>query len=237
MQERAIPKIIHYCWFGKNQKSPLIQRCIDSWRTTCPDFVIKEWNEETYDVSIHPFTKKMHESKKWAFVADYVRLEVLEREGGFYLDTDMLLLQSLSQFSNNECVLGEEESGIISAGMMGAIPAHPFITACRDFYNKRENEALITIPRALTEVFNSYGEKNSLRVLPPRAFYPFDANHIHEYKGQDLGGSVYGVHLWNYSWGSPLNKFFKKIKIHRIGKKIAETLGVKETLKKILRFT
>jgi hypothetical protein len=230
-----IPKIIHYCWFGNNPKNDEILRCIASWKKHCPDFVIKEWNEENFDIASSSFTQKMYFEKKWAFVADYVRLAILEKEGGFYLDTDMLLLQSLSTFCNNTCVLGEEAPAIISAGMIGVAPAHPFIHASKVFYDK-EDTSLITIPRVLTEVFATYPNKSSLTVLSPRAFYPFDAEHIHEYLGQDLGKEVYGVHLWHYSWGSPLNKFFKKIGIYTAGKKIAELLGIKKLLKKILRF-
>lgn len=231
-----IPKIIHYCWFGKNPKSDEIISCISSWKKQCPEFTIKEWNESNFDVTSSSFTQKMYKEKKWAFVADYVRLSALEKEGGFYLDTDMLLLKSLSPLSEHTCVLGEEEPGIISAGMIGVIPSHPFIQASKVFYDKEET-ALVTIPRVLTEVFTTYPNKSSLTVLPSRAFYPFDANHIHEYRGQDLGNDVYGVHLWHYSWGSPLNKFFKKIGIYRVGKKVVEILGVKEILKKILKFT
>lgn len=37
-----IPKIIHYCWFGKNPKNNLINKCIESWKKYCPDYEIKE---------------------------------------------------------------------------------------------------------------------------------------------------------------------------------------------------
>lgn len=231
-----IPKTIHYCWFGKNPKSEEIERCILSWRNTCPDFTIKEWNESNFDVEASLFTKKMYSKQKWAFVADYARLQILVEEGGFYLDTDMLLLQSLSPLLSHSCVLGEESKGMISAGMIGAVPHHPFIEGCKHFYDTQGNE-LITIPRALSMVFKNYNNHTDrILVLPPATFYPFDAEHIHLYKGQDLGNAVYGVHLWHYSWGSPLNKFFKKIGIYSYGKKITEVLGIKKVLKKLLGF-
>jgi hypothetical protein len=230
-----IPKTIHYCWFGKNPKSEEIKRCIGSWKKTCPEFTIKEWNEDNFDVQAFPFTKKMYEEEKWAFVADYARLYTLEQEGGFYLDTDMLLLQSLSPLTTYDCVLGEESDGVISAGMIASAPSHPYIQACKDFYDTSHKE-IITIPRALTLIFETYKDKDSIKVFPPNTFYPFDVKHIHEYLGQDLGEGVYGVHLWHYSWGHPLNKFFKKIGLYSIGKKITEILGIKQLLKKLLGF-
>ena len=230
-----IPKIIHYCWFGKNQKSEEIERCIASWKQHCPDFVIKEWTEENFNVDLSPFTKKMYLEKKWAFVADYARLHILLLEGGFYLDTDMLLLQSLNHFTENNCVLGEESNGVISAGMIGSTPENLFIATCKAFYDE-STEKMITIPRVLSYVFKNYPNKQSLTVLPPNAFYPFNAEEIHLYHGQELGNDVYGVHLWNYSWGSPLNKFFKKIGIYSFGKKVTEALGIKQLLKKLFGF-
>lgn len=230
-----IPKIIHYCWFGNNPKTPEILDCIESWRKTCPGFEIKEWNEENFPIEDFPFAKKMYDEKKWAFVADYARLQILEKHGGFYLDTDMLILKSLEALAINTCVLGEEAVGIISAGMIGAEAHHPFISACKKFYDKNHAN-MITIPRVLTQIFESYPEKSGIIVYPPGAFYPFDSDHIKEFHGQDLGPEVIGVHLWHYSWGHPLNKFFKKTGIYHFGKKIAEDLGIKTILKKLFGF-
>lgn len=230
-----IPKTIHYCWFGKNPKSVEILDCIESWKKTCQDFEIKEWTEENFPVEQFPFALRMYKEKKWAFVADYARLQILEEHGGFYLDTDMLLLQSLEPLTHHACVLGEEAVGTISAGMIGAEAHHPFIKACKKFYDENPDE-LITIPRVLSQVFVNYTNKQNITVYPPKAFYPFDSDHIKEFHGQDLGPEVIGVHLWHYSWGHPLNKFFKRLGVYRFGKKIAEMLGIKTLLKKILGF-
>lgn len=230
-----IPKVIHYCWFGNNPKNEEITRCIESWKKTNPDFEIKEWNEINFPFETFPFASKMYNEKKWAFVADYARLHILQSEGGFYLDTDMLLLKSLAPFLDKRCVLGKESDTVISAGMIAATAEHSFIRECRDRYDSGMAE-LITIPRILTDIYEQYDHKELVIVLPPKAFYPFDSEHIGEYKGQDMGPEVYGVHLWHYSWGSPINKFFKKIGIYSFGKGVVETLGIKQILKKLLGF-
>ncbi len=182
-----------------------------------------------------PFTKKMYAEKKWAFVADYARLFILEKYGGVYLDTDMLLVQPLSPLLDVECFLGEEAPGVISAGALGAVPHHPFIVAAKNFYDTHPDE-LMTIPRIFTKVFNKMHDTSSIRVYTPETFYPFDADHIKKYKGQKLGSHVIGVHLWNYSWGKPLNKFFKKTGLHHYGVRITEKLCIKKILKKIFGF-
>lgn len=230
-----IPRTIHYCWFGEGPKSDDILDCVESWKKTCPDFEIKEWNELNFPVEKYPFASKMYNEKKWAFVSDYARLQILYDHGGIYLDTDMLLVQSLEPLTTSDCALGEEAVGTISAGMIGADKHHPYIAECKKFYDENPNE-LITIPRVLTSIYNKYPHKETLTVYPPKTFYPFDSNHIKEYKGQALGPDVIGIHLWHYSWGSPLNKFFKKIGIHKIGTKIVDALGIKKILKKLLGF-
>lgn len=230
-----IPKKIHYCWFGKNQKPDLVLKCIESWKKYCTDWEFIEWNEENFDVNSNPFTKKMYANKKWAFVSDYVRLNALEKFGGFYLDTDMLLLKSLNNFLNYDLVLGRESDEIISSGMIGVIKEHQYISICKDYYNNHP-DIVETIPRIMTALHEKINHIDNEIILPPKTFYPFDANNIKKYQGQDLGNDVYGVHLWNYSWGHPLNRFFKKIGIHSFGKKITEILGIKKILKKMLGF-
>lgn len=58
-----IPKVIHYCWFGKNPKSDLINRCIESWRKYCPEYQIIEWNESNFDVTCNAYVKAAYEDK------------------------------------------------------------------------------------------------------------------------------------------------------------------------------
>ena len=231
-----IPKVIHYCWFGNNPKNEEILECIESWKETCPDFEIKEWTELNFPIEKYPFAQRAYNEKKWAFVADYARLAILHEHGGFYLDTDMLLLQSLSPLLTEHCVLGEETPGIVNAAMIGAEPYHPFITLCKNFYDRNPDQEFVTIPRILTELLASYPDTSYITVYPPKTFYPFPIDKIKEFHGQDLGPDVIGVHLWHYSWGSPLNKFFKKIGIHKIGVALAEALGIKKILKKLFGF-
>lgn len=231
----AIPHVIHYCWFGDKEKNQEMLDCITSWQKLCPTFTFKEWGESNFDITSSLFVREMYAQKRFAFVADYVRLYALEQEGGFYLDTDMLLVQTLEPLGEYDCVLGEESPGIISAGMIGASAHHPFIQACKQFYDEYDG-TLVTIPRVLSEVYGHYERKDLLKVYPPKTFYPFSSETISSFYGQDLGKEVIGVHLWNYSWGHPLNKFFKRIGIYTFGKRITEVLGIKKILKKLLGF-
>lgn len=93
-----IPKIIHYCWFGRNPLPDLAKKCIQSWKKFCPDYEIKEWNEDNFDINSNQYVKEAYKAKKWAFVTDYVRLWALVNFGGVYMDTDVEVINSIDVF-------------------------------------------------------------------------------------------------------------------------------------------
>lgn len=88
-----IPKIIHYCWFGRGPMPELALKCIESWHKYMPDYEYKLWNEDNFDVSSVPYVSEAYKSGKFAFVTDYVRLFALYTEGGIYMDTDVEVLK------------------------------------------------------------------------------------------------------------------------------------------------
>ena len=90
-----IPKIIHYCWFGRNPLPELALKCIASWKKYMPDYEIKEWNEDNFDVNIIPYTAEAYAQKKYAFVSDYARFWILYRYGGIYFDTDVEVIRPI----------------------------------------------------------------------------------------------------------------------------------------------
>lgn len=133
-----IPKIIHYCWFGRNEKSDIIKKCIASWKKYCPDWKIIEWNEDNYDVNRIPYVKEAYDSKKWAFVTDVVRLEVVKKMGGIYLDTDVELLANIDFLLENEAFYFFESDRNISTGLgFGASSNHESLKYLLSYYDNR----------------------------------------------------------------------------------------------------
>ncbi len=72
-----IPKVIHYCWFGRNPIPDKYKEWMESWQRYCPDYEIVEWNEDNYDVAKHPYIWQAYKAGKWAFVSDYARLDIV----------------------------------------------------------------------------------------------------------------------------------------------------------------
>lgn len=206
----AIPKIIHYCWFGGKSMPKMLQYCIDSWKKHLPDYEFILWNESN-TVFECAFVKKAYAEKKWAFVSDYVRLKAVYNQGGIYMDTDMLLVKSLDDFLDNDCFFVAEHPKSIGVGIFGAIPNNTFIGLCLESYSKEDAE-LIPIPAIVSFIFlKKYGLErkfnetialNDIVIYAPHYFYclPYTKlSDIHNYK-KYLTKNSYGVHLWYGSW-------------------------------------
>ena len=112
-----IPKIIHYCWFGRGDMPELVQTCIASWHTHMPDWEYRLWSEDNFDIASAPqYVCEAYAAKKYAFVSDYVRLWALEREGGVYLDTDVEVLRTFDSLLSDIAFIGLEESKALLPG-------------------------------------------------------------------------------------------------------------------------
>lgn len=123
-----IPKKIHFCWFGHNPKPELINKCIDSWKKFCPDYEIIEWNEDNFDVHINKYVEDAYNNKKYAFVSDFARLWIIYNYGGIYLDTDVLLKNSIDDLLNYDCWLASDDVKYVNTGLgFGAVKGHNLV--------------------------------------------------------------------------------------------------------------
>jgi hypothetical protein len=133
----VIPKVIHYCWFGKNNMKELNEKCLDSWKRYLPDYKMVLWNEDNFDINSSLYTKEAYECKKYAFVSDYVRLYALYNYGGVYMDADVEVIKPIDCFLVHSAFSGFEVPDYIPTGIMGAEKAHPWIKSFLDYYYER----------------------------------------------------------------------------------------------------
>lgn len=132
-----IPKVIHYFWFGRNPLPENVKVCIESWKKYCPDYEIKRWDEDNFDITQHPYCQEAYAAKKWAFVADYARLKVLYEHGGIYMDTDEEVVNSIDSLLKYRAFIGFESNEAISAGMIGCSPRNEWMKALFRDYDKQ----------------------------------------------------------------------------------------------------
>ncbi|MGV2998969.1 glycosyltransferase family 32 protein [Streptococcus suis] len=236
-----IPKIIHYCWFGGNEMPQEVREFIHTARKHMPEFEIKIWTDENFDLNSHPFIKVAYMEKKWAYVTDFVRLKVLEEYGGIYMDTDVEVRKSLKKFLTHKAFTGCENEYYCITATMGAVKEHPWIKRLLSYYNNpalieggklqvRPNTAIITeITQSEWgwEPFDDYQVlKDDLHIYPSDVFCAKD---IQTFK-LNITDNTYTVHHFSGSWLSPITQIKLKIrklfpvflikKYHKIRKKV-----------------
>lgn len=210
-----IPKTIHYCWFGKNPKSKLANKCIKSWEEKCKGYEIIEWNEDNFDVSKCPlYVRQAYDLKKWAFVTDYIRLKVVYDNGGIYFDTDVQVLKSFDELLSCHSFFGFENLEYVNTGVgFGAEKGNSILREIMDQYQDitflLNDDKIDTMPcpQRNTEVFKSHGliQDGSTQVLngdihifAKDFFNPIDyRTHI-----KHITHNTYSIHWFEASWYS-----------------------------------
>ena len=184
-----IPKIIHFCWVGGGEYTPLVNKCINSWKKNLPDYEIMLWDRNKFNINSTPWTKEAFEQKKYAFVADYIRLYALNEYGGIYLDSDVEVLRSFNDILNNKSFIGYDSTEAIEAAIIGAEPSTDWIKKALEYYDDRHfilpNGDLDTrpIPRMIKNVLeNEYrislfspteiSELENITIYPSHYFSP-----------------------------------------------------------------
>lgn len=228
-----IPKVIHYCWFGRGKKPKLAQKCIASWKEFCPDYEIIEWNEDNFDVNMNGYTRMCYEQKKYAFLSDYARLKIILQFGGIYFDTDVELLRPLNQLLTHPAFFGFEDAAHVNTGVgFGAESGNPAVQAMLAEYDGllQGNKGVIGCPILNTTALKKFGlslngKKQDLRVAfiyPVDYFNPYDDPTGQLSKTQN----TVSIHWYSKSWMNrrtvlrskltkPLHRIFGKDFFHK----------------------
>ena len=227
-----IPKIIHYCWFGRGEKPELAKKCIASWKKSCPDFEICEWNEDNCDYLSIPFMAEAYAAKKYAFVSDVMRLIVLEQYGGVYFDTDVEVLRDISPLLDDEGFIGFENDQFVNSGQVMAAKAHhPVIQAMIEEYKKLHftntdgTATPVGCPRLNTDVMERFGLIRNgreqvvagIHVYPADYFNPMDSTTGKLTKTEN----TYSIHWYSMSWLP--KRVQMKAKLGRILRRVLKT--------------
>ena len=205
-----IPKIIHYCWFGRGEKPELAKKCIASWKKFCPDFEIREWNEDNFDIHCCSYVEEAYASKKYAFVTDYVRLYAMYTCGGIYMDTDVEVVRPLEEFLTCKAFSGFESTRYVPTGIMASEKGVPIIHELLDYYTDKHflnddgSQDTTTNCVPITNIMLSHGlELNGkLQTVAEFTFYPSDYFCPFENETGVLRrtNNTAAIHWFNKSW-------------------------------------
>lgn len=148
-----IPKKIHYCWFWKWEKSPLMQHCIESWKRYNPNYEIIEWNESNCDLNSTIWVRQAYAQKKWAFVADYFRIEKLVQYGWVYCDTDAEIILPFDSLLKNIFFMSFQRRSALETHIIWSESWISILRETLDFYQKQSSFQMITINEIMTNIF------------------------------------------------------------------------------------
>lgn len=201
---------------------PLAKKCIASWMKHLQNYEFRLWNESNFDVTINKYVKQAYEARKYAFVADFVRLYVLYHYGGIYLDTDVELLKPLDRFLSHRAFTGCENEDYCVTGITGAERYHPWIKDLLEYYINKEfvrpdgkpeltpNTQIIT--KITVEKYgwvpsNTYQElKEGVAIYPTDFFCPKD---VHSRKLR-VTENTFAIHHFAASWLTWRQRFRKQ---------------------------
>lgn len=214
---RTVPKIIHYCWFGKKPLPELALKCIASWRKFLPGYEIKEWNEDNFDVNQIPYTAEAYKCKKYAFVSDYARFKIMYEHGGIYFDTDVEVIKPMDDIIAKGSFFGMEASQKNSScapGLGFACPPHHEL--CQEMIDCYKRMKFIKFNnqynlKTVVQIFSKLLKKRGFRpsespmkfsniyIYPPEYFCP-----INFYTGKtNITENTYTIHHYAASWVNP----------------------------------
>ncbi len=207
-----IPKTIHYCWFGKQKIPDQYRKWMESWKQYCPDYEIIEWNEDNYDVYKNRYISQAYEMKKWAFVSDYARIDIVNQYGGVYLDTDVELVKNLDELLKNDAFCGFESYEYVAYGLgFGSKKNNGILQEIKEYYDNTrfvlEDGSLnqINCPVIQTDVMKKHGLKRNgefqivdgMTVFPSRVLCGMSP---HSFRIECDPIYTYAIHHFSASW-------------------------------------
>lgn len=225
-----IPKVIHYCWFGGKPLPKSALRCIKSWQKYLPDYEIKRWDESNYDVNKIPYIAEAYAAKKYAFVSDYARFDILFNEGGLYFDTDVEVIRPLDDIialgpfmgcEQEYCNDAEDMSLTVAPGLgLGVYSGHSLYKEILNYYERISfiNPDAQSMPETVvthtTRILCSHGLKNTPDIQCIEGVYIYPKDYFCPISTVDgklrITKNTRSIHHYNQSWQSPMRKYGRK---------------------------
>lgn len=224
-KEQKIPKKIHYVWVGGNELPDKYKRNIETWHKYNPDYEIIRWDESNYDITKNQYMYDAYKAKKWGFVSDYMRIDIIYNEGGIYLDTDIEVVKNFDDLLYDDAFFGlmfayccfQAATGL----GFGAVKGHPFIRKYMDLYSNIEfieniDDFVFNYVPLIDNVFqNKFNKlKNRLYKYDKIVIYPQEVfSPIERIVNIPIAftKNTYSIHEGDYTWKDSRLEYFEKL--------------------------
>jgi FkbM family methyltransferase len=188
-------KIIHFSI--KNNPHFTELKNIDIARKLNPNWEVMVWQDpvKNDDFKLKHYHRFVNSG---AQLADLIRLDVIYKFGGIYLDSDVVLNKSLDELSSLDHFFCSENGHILTNAVFGASKNNKMVGILINYL--LNNEPNWSLPPNITtgpEFFSKMLRwEHGLILLPRDSFFPYGWNE------KPMGPLVtsFGVHEWNSSW-------------------------------------
>jgi len=203
----VIPQTFHRIWLGGPEPEWSAAFAL-TWAAHHPDWELKQWGEAEVEELFPLVNQRLYdEAERLAprnvgqLRSDILRLEILARFGGVYVDADFECRRPIdSLLVDVECFAAWVDNDWINNAIMGAVPEHPFIMrlvaglrrSAKRHIRFRPN--VMTGPQYLTRAFK-IAPDSTVKLFEPKLFYPFDWKALDHSVSEDFDGA-YAVHWW-----------------------------------------
>jgi len=125
----TIPRILHQIWLGPAQMPEKYSRWRDGFIRMNPDWECRLWTDDTLPPILNrrawDIARSLPGTTGHAIRSDILRLELLARFGGVYLDTDVRPVRPLDEVCDVPAWIAREQADRVSNAAMGFPPNHP----------------------------------------------------------------------------------------------------------------
>ena len=215
--------MIHCIWLG-NKRTGFANACINDWEKQ--GYTVKIWSDKSKEVqemiSRNKFASECYKRELYAFVTDYLRLKILQQEGGFYLDTDVTILRDPSKLIENyDFVAGFESKNNVGTGILYAKEGSELINELVDFYTDEIWKTNLYIgPDILTKLLLEKGMDREnkiqefgkgIKIYSKEYFAPYSSGQ--DFRKDSLSEkNTYMIHWYSDSWSDSSKRNFLRCK-------------------------
>lgn len=225
-QSAKIPKMIHQIWLGSPLPEAYIQLC-ETWKVHHPTWKYILWTDEMVEREELRTGSLYKQIRNFGAKSDILRIEIINRYGGLYADTDFYCLKSLDALHESRTFyagIHDHYNFVLPNSIFGAIPNHPILESILAALSSAKlTDAMLADPEDLmqlvgpgrfTDHIMQYLRKHekadrSITIFPSSFFYPSPPylRHMgHDYLLEFNKPESFANHLWEVSWLKPPKK-------------------------------
>lgn len=211
-------KTIFWCWFqGLETAPPLYLSCLNSIKQNCKDYniiIINESNFQNYtDFPKHILGKYKNNYITKTHFSDLLRLELLTKYGGTWIDASVLITKFDERYFNNDLFFFQQNTA-------GCIGSSWFITAEKDSpLLKTTRDLIYEYWRKNHKLYNYFLFHLFLKMASEK--YPQDIKNINPYKSNNPPHLLQSYLTKNYN-ESVYNEILEKETVHKLSIKVGK---------------